>query len=141
MGIFNAIDDRELTREVLWEHGYVLLQNFKPGPTTNYIIFRKQIFHFDEISDQKIGRGMVYSYLDIFMFLDPDQKYKCSARLGYLTLHSDHRFIMGGYINTESDLLYEELWAKTTSVAINNDRASGTFNYQKYERTGRTRHI
>ena len=141
MGIFNTIDDRELTREVLWEHGYVLLQNFKPGPTTNYIIFRKQIFHFDEISDQKIGCGIIYSYLDIFMFLDPGSKYKFSARLGYLTPHSDHRFIMGGYINTESDLSYEELWAKTTSVAINKDRADGTFNWQKYERTRRTRHI
>lgn len=134
MGIFNTIDDRELTQEVLEEHGYVLLQYFKPSATTNYRIFRKQIFHQAEVLGQFTQIGIVHSYLDIFMFLNSEPKYRFRTRLGYLTPHSDHQFIMGGYMKTESDLSYEELWAKTTSVSINKDRVAGAFNYQKYER-------
>lgn len=134
MGIFNTIDDRELTQEVLEEHGYTLLQYLKPSATANYVIFRKQIFHQSEVLGQGLQIGIVHSYLDIFMFLDSEPKYRFRTRFGYMVPSGDHRFIIGGYMKTESDLSYEELWAKTTSVSINKDRATGTFNYQKYER-------
>lgn len=134
MGIFNTIDDRELTQEVLWDHGYVLLQHFKSSATANYAIFRKQILHQVDVIGQGYPIGIVHSYLDIFMFLNSEPKYKFRVRLGYMVPSADHRFIMGGYIKTESDLFDEELWAKTTSLSINKDRAAGTFNYQKYER-------
>lgn len=134
MGIFNTIDDRELTQEVLEEHGYVLLQRHKPSATANYVIFRKQIFNQAEVLGQGLQIGIVHSYLDIFMFLNSEPKYRFRARLGYMVPAGDHRVIMGGHMKTESDLSYEELWAKTTSVAINKDRVDGTFNWQKYER-------
>lgn len=123
MGIFNTLDDRELTQEVLKEHGYHECE------IPFHTIHRKKIFHYTEILGQRIG--IRQAYLDIFN----TSKNEFRVRLGYIIPSQEHRFIWGGFINTESDLFDEELWAKTTSLIINEDRVNGTFNYQKYERT------
>ena len=82
--------------------------------------------------DKELGQriGVRQSYLDIFI----TSKNQFRTRLGYITPSQEHRFIWGGFINTESDLFDEELWAKTTTLIINEDRINGTFSYQKYER-------
>lgn len=122
MGIFNTLDDRVLTPEVLGEHGYFECE------IPFYTIHRKKIFHYTEIQGQRIG--VRQAYLDIFITSNNEFR----TRLGYIIPSQEHRFIWGGFINTESDLFDEELWAKTTTLIINEDRINGTFNYQKYER-------
>lgn len=122
MGIFNTLDNRDITQEVLEEHGY---HEYEIPFNT---IHRKKIFHYTEIQGQRIG--VRQSYLDIFI----TSKNQFRTRLGYVIPNGDHRFIWGGFINTESDLFDEELWAKTTTLIINEDRINGTFSYQKYER-------
>ena len=122
MGIFNTLDNRELTREVLEEHGYHEYE------IPFHTIHRKKIFHYTEILGQRIG--IRQAYLDIFN----TSKNQFRTRLGYIIPSQEHRFIWGGFINTESDLFDEELWAKATTLIINEDRINGTFNYQKYER-------
>lgn len=123
MGIFNTLDNRKLTQEVLKEHGYHKYE------IPFHTIHRKKIFHYTEILGQRIG--IRQAYLDIFITSNNEFR----TRLGYIIPSQEHRFIWGGFINTESDLFDEELWAKTTSLIINEDRVNGTFNYQKYERT------
>lgn len=122
MGIFNALDNKELTQEILKEHGYHEYE------IPFHTIHRKKIFHYTEIQGQHIG--VRQSYLDIFI----TSKNQFRTRLGYITPSQEHRYIWGGFINTESDLFDEELWAKTTTLIINEDRVNGTFSYQKYER-------
>lgn len=122
MGIFNTLDNRELTPEVLEEHGY------REYDIPFQTIYRKKIFYYTEIQGQHIG--VRQAYLDIFKTLTNQFR----TRLGYVIPNGDHRVIWGGFINTESDLFDEELWAKTTTLTINEDRINGTFSYQKYER-------
>ena len=93
-----------------------------------YTIYRKKIFHYTEILNQRIG--VRQSYLDIF--ITSENQFR--SRLGYIIPSQEHRFILGGFINTESDLFDEEIWAKATTLIINEDRINRTFNYQKYER-------
>lgn len=125
MGIFNTLDNRDITQEVLEERGY---HEYEIPFNT---VHRKEIFHYTEIQGQHIGHiGVRQSYLDIFI----TSKNQFRTRLGYVIPNGDHRFIWGGFINTESDLFDEELWAKTTTLTINEDRINGTFSYQKYER-------
>ena len=122
MGIFNTLDNRELTPEILKEHGY------HEYGIPFHTIYRKKIFHYTEILGQRIG--VRQAYLDIFN----TSKKEFRVRLGYIIPSQEHRFIWGGFINTESDLFDEEVWAKTITLIINEDRINGTFSYQKYER-------
>ena len=122
MGIFNTLDNRELTPEILKERGY------HEYGVPFHTIYRKKIFHYTEILNQRIG--VRQSYLDIF--ITSENQFR--TRLGYIIPSQEHRFILGGVINTESDLSDEELWARITTLTINEDRVNGTFSYQKYER-------
>lgn len=121
MGIFNMVDDRTLDHNIIMECGYEYLDNTK--------IYLKQIAVYTASFS-----GLRASYIRLHKYpnwmFGEDRFY---IELNYITSHGDNRIIRYPDIYTVSELYSAELWAKSTTDEINQDRISGTYNWPKYE--------